>query len=87
MQDFGKNIGIRCLIEQIEQADENGSTKVIDYYFKPGENEGKSKGLVELCKDLGVPEMQPVGFFLDRYRYRSEQVRPGRTGQSTGMSY
>ena len=31
-----------------------GSTKVIDCYFKHEENEGKSKGLVELCKDLGV---------------------------------
>ena len=27
--------------------------------------------------DVG-PEMQPVGFFLDWYRYRSELVRPDR---------
>ena len=54
LQDFGKNIGTHCLIEQIEYIDENGSTKVIDCYFKHAENEGKSKGLIELCKDLGV---------------------------------
>ncbi|CAF4731122.1 unnamed protein product, partial [Rotaria sp. Silwood2] len=28
--------------------------RVIDYYFKQGPNKGKSKGLVEICKDLGV---------------------------------
>ena len=27
-----------------------------------------------------MAEMQPVGFFLDRYRHRSEQVRPNRIG-------
>ena len=48
LQDFGKNIGIRYLTEQIEYADENGPTKVIDCYFKHAENEDKSKGLVEL---------------------------------------
>ena len=54
MQDFGKNIGIRCPIEQIKFVNENGSTKVTDCYFKHGENEGKSRSLAELCKDLGV---------------------------------
>ena len=53
LQDFGKNIGTRCPVEQIEYIDENGVTKVIDCYFKEGENKGKSKGLVELSKDLG----------------------------------
>ena len=31
-----------------------------------------------LYKIRFMAEMQPVGFFLDRYRYRSEQVRPDR---------
>ncbi|CAF3861221.1 unnamed protein product, partial [Rotaria sp. Silwood1] len=54
LQDFGKNVGIRCPVEQIEYIDENGATKVVDCYFKGGENKDKSKRLVELCKDLGV---------------------------------
>ncbi|CAF3478732.1 unnamed protein product [Rotaria sp. Silwood2] len=47
--EFGKNIGTRCPVEQID-----GAVKVIDCYFKHGENKDKSKGLVELCKELGV---------------------------------
>jgi hypothetical protein len=54
LQDFGKSIVTCCPVKQIEYVDENGATKVIDCYFKGGENKGKSKGLVELCKDLGV---------------------------------
>jgi hypothetical protein len=54
LQDFGKTIGTRCPVEQIEYVDENNKKKVIDCYFKEGEYKGKSKGLVQLCKDLGV---------------------------------
>ncbi|CAF5040557.1 unnamed protein product, partial [Rotaria sp. Silwood1] len=54
LQDFGKNVGTRCPVEQIEYVDENGATKVVDCYFKGGEHKGKSNGLTELCKDLGV---------------------------------
>ncbi|CAF1225955.1 unnamed protein product [Didymodactylos carnosus] len=54
LQDFGKNIGTRCPVKQIEYIDENGAIKVIDYYFQRGENKDKSKGLVELRKDLGI---------------------------------
>jgi hypothetical protein len=54
LQEFGKNIGTRCPVEKIEYVDENGVIKVIDCYFKQGANEDKSKGLVELCKELGV---------------------------------
>ncbi|CAF4180647.1 unnamed protein product [Rotaria sp. Silwood2] len=52
LQDFGKTIGTRCPVEQIEYVDENNRKKVIDCYFKEGEYKGKSKGLVQLCKDL-----------------------------------
>ncbi|CAF2819674.1 unnamed protein product [Rotaria sp. Silwood2] len=54
LQDFGKSIGTRCPVEQIEYVDENGKIQIIDCYFKEGNNKGRSKGLVELCKDLGV---------------------------------
>jgi glycerol-3-phosphate cytidylyltransferase-like family protein len=54
LQDFGKNIGTQCKVEKIEYVDENGATQVIDCYFKQGPNKGKSKGLVEICEDLGV---------------------------------
>lgn len=54
LQDFGKKIGTRCPIEVIEYVDENNSTKIIDCYFKKGVHKGKSKGLAEICKDLGV---------------------------------
>ncbi|CAF4618702.1 unnamed protein product, partial [Didymodactylos carnosus] len=36
LQEFGKNIGTRCLVEKIEYVDENGATKVIDCYFDQG---------------------------------------------------
>ncbi|CAF4179391.1 unnamed protein product, partial [Rotaria sp. Silwood2] len=54
LQDFGKNVGTRCPVEEIEYVDENGATKVVDCYFKGGENKDKSKGLIELCIDLGA---------------------------------
>jgi hypothetical protein len=38
LQEFGKNIGTRCPVKQIEYVDENGGVKVIDCYFKHGEN-------------------------------------------------
>ncbi len=54
LQEFGKNIGTRCSVEKIEYVDENNATKIIDCYFKGETNKDKSKGLVELCKELGV---------------------------------
>ncbi|CAF1409850.1 unnamed protein product [Didymodactylos carnosus] len=54
LHNFGKNIGTRCPVKQIEYIDENGAIKVIDCYFQRGETKHKSKGLVELCKDLGI---------------------------------
>jgi len=54
LYDFRKGIDTQCPVEQIEYVDENGVKRVIDCYFKQGPNKGKSKGLVEICKDLGV---------------------------------
>lgn len=66
LQEFGKNIGTRCPVEKIEYVDENGATKVVDCYFKYGVNKDKSKGLVELCKELGV--QLPAKVKLDKIR-------------------
>ncbi|CAF5189048.1 unnamed protein product, partial [Rotaria sp. Silwood1] len=66
LQEFGKNIGTRYPVEKIEHVDENGATKVIDCYFKQGTNKDKSKGLVELCKELGV--QLPAKIKLDEIR-------------------
>jgi hypothetical protein len=53
LKEFGKNIGTRCPVKQIEYIDENGASKVIDSYFKHGEHKNKSKGLLELSRELG----------------------------------
>lgn len=66
LQEFGKNIDTRCPVEKIEYIDERGVTKVIDCYFKKGENKDKSKGLVEICKELGV--QLPAKIKLDEIR-------------------
>ncbi|CAF4585544.1 unnamed protein product, partial [Rotaria sp. Silwood2] len=66
LKEFDKNIRTRFLLEQIEYVDENNATKIIDCYFKQGANKGKSKGLVEVCKDLGV--QLPAKVKLDEIR-------------------
>ncbi|CAF3382803.1 unnamed protein product [Rotaria socialis] len=66
LQDFDRNIGTRCPVEKIEYVDENGATNVIECYFKNGTNKGKSKGLVELCKESRV--QLPVQIKLDEIR-------------------
>lgn len=54
LQDFGKSIGTRCAVQCIEYIDEDGNPQLIDCFFQEGENKGKSKGLVEICKELGI---------------------------------
>ncbi|CAF1690002.1 unnamed protein product [Adineta ricciae] len=54
LQDFRKSVGGHCTIDCIEYLDEDGNPHIIDCYFKDGANKGKSKGLVEICKDLGI---------------------------------
>jgi len=54
LQDFGKSVGTRCTVDYLEFLDDDDNPQIIDCFFKEGENKGKSKGLVELCKDLGV---------------------------------
>ncbi|CAF0862631.1 unnamed protein product [Didymodactylos carnosus] len=52
--DFGKGIYTRCPVDKIQFIDENGATKSIDCYFECGPNKNKSKGLVEICKELDI---------------------------------
>ncbi|CAF1339451.1 unnamed protein product [Adineta ricciae] len=54
LQDFRKSVGGHCTVDCIEYLDEDGNPHIIDCYFKDGANKGKSKGLVEICKDLGI---------------------------------
>jgi hypothetical protein len=61
-----KSLGTCCPVHQIEYVDESSGTKVIVCYFKFEENKGKSKGLVELCNDLGV--QLPAKIKLDEIR-------------------
>ena len=60
LQDFRKGIVALCPTEIIEYVDENGVRQVIDCYFKQDPHKGRSKGLAEICKDLGVKLLDKV---------------------------
>ena len=51
---FAKSIGMKCPVEKIDYIDSQGSKQTLDCYFREGPNEGKSKGLVEIAKELKV---------------------------------
>jgi hypothetical protein len=48
------NIGTRCPVPSIEYIDGDGKRQVISCYFESGQNQGKSKGLAVLAKELGL---------------------------------
>jgi hypothetical protein len=52
--DFGKSIGTRCPVDKIEYTDAKGKARVLYCYFQSGPDQGKSKGLLELAKELEV---------------------------------
>ena len=52
--DFGKNINTKCPVNQIEYYDENGVHQVVKCYFQSGENRNKSKGLLQIAKELSI---------------------------------
>ena len=54
LSDFGKSIGARCTTDIIEHMDSQGQLQVIDCFFKRGPNNGLSKGLLEISKELNV---------------------------------
>ncbi len=52
--DFGKSIGRRCPVDKIEYTDAKEKSKVLQCYFQSGPDQGKSKGLLEIAKELKV---------------------------------
>lgn len=55
INDFGMRVGTRCPVDKIEYIDqENGVKRTVQCYFQDGPHQGKSKGLLELSKELGI---------------------------------
>ncbi len=52
VNDFNKNIGTKCTVDQLEFLDERGQMQSISCFFTDGLNKGKSKGLLVLAKEL-----------------------------------
>jgi transposase len=52
LNDFGKNIGTRCPVNEIAYLDEHDQMQSISCFYTSGENKGKSKGLFVLAKEL-----------------------------------
>ena len=57
--EFGKSIGTRCPVDKIEYKDSQGSSKILHCYFQTGPNQGKSKGLLAIAKELDI-KMPPT---------------------------
>jgi hypothetical protein len=54
IHDFGKSIGTRCPMKTIEYTDEKKQKKQIHCHFTDGPNEGKSKGLLVIARELNI---------------------------------
>jgi transposase len=63
VNDFGMNIGTKCIVDELEFLDEHGQMQSISCFFNDGENKGKSKGLLVLAKELKlvVPDRVKLG--------------------------
>ena len=55
INDFSEGIGTQCPVDSIHYFDDDGQLVSISCYFLQVEHKGKSKGLVELSKDLNMP--------------------------------
>lgn len=55
INDFGKGIDTRCPVDVIEYLDSQGKSVTVPCHFTSGQDRGKSKGLVQLAKDLHIP--------------------------------
>ena len=55
INDFSKGVNTKCPVDIIEYLDSQSKSVSVPCYFTSGQNCGKSKGLVELAKDLNVP--------------------------------
>jgi hypothetical protein len=53
VHDFSKGIGAQCKVDTIDYI-ENGKPKVLHCRFQNGVNQGKTKGLLEIAKELNV---------------------------------
>ena len=58
--DFGKSIGTRCPVDKIEYIDSKGSSEILHCYFQSGPNQGKSKGLLAIAKELELVIPQTI---------------------------
>ncbi|CAF4766921.1 unnamed protein product, partial [Rotaria sp. Silwood2] len=54
VNNFRKNIDSRCPVDVIEDYDENDIKKTIQRFFSSDPHENKSKGLLELAKELNI---------------------------------
>lgn len=54
VNDFGKRIGSRCPIKEIEYVSLNNRKEIVECYFTSGLNVGKSKGLFVIALELGL---------------------------------
>jgi hypothetical protein len=65
VHDFSKGIGTQCKVDTIEYL-EKGKAKVLHCRFPTGVNQGKTKGLLEIAKELKIK--LPVKINLDDLR-------------------
>lgn len=70
-RDFGKSIGTRCPVDAIEFTDTSGEKRKIETYFKSGPNSGRSKGLLEIAKELNIQIMAKIK--LEELRRKLDQ--------------
>ena len=56
---LGKSIGTRCPLDKTEYKDSQGNSKILHCYFQSGPNQGKSKGLLAIAKELDI-KMPPT---------------------------
>lgn len=50
--DFGKGISTRCPVDHLRWLDDEGIEQSLSCFFQSGSNKGKSKGLLEIAKEL-----------------------------------
>ena len=53
INDFGRDIGTRCLVSFIEYIDELNNRKIINCFFQSGLHLGQSKSLLNIALELG----------------------------------
>ena len=51
-QNFGKNIGTRCSVENIKYTDSHGKKQILHCYFQSAQHQGLSKGLYQISKEF-----------------------------------